>query len=154
MDGRRLETARGFALLEVLITLVISLLALVALIRLQGDLLHGDAQARARTQAALLAEEQMEMLYGAIALDGPEAGSDGEDAWTIELDPADGDAITMYTRAWSIDDSGGSASINVSLQWNDRAGATRNIVLDTLVDPVTDSYGAAAWTDIDFIRLE
>lgn len=153
-SDRRITSARGFALIEVLITLAVSLLVLIALMRLQGDLLHAGGDARAQTQAALLAEEQLETLYGAISVDGPGAATDGEDAWTVELEPAGEDATRLYTRTWSVDGAGDAVAIGVSLQWRDRAGAERHIVLDSLVDPVADSYGAAAWTDIDFIRLE
>lgn len=151
---RRITSARGFALIEVQITLAVSLLVLIALLRLQGDLLRAGGDARAQTQAALLAEEQLESLYGAISVDGPTAAADGEDAWTTELEPAGEDATRLYTRTWSVDGAGDAVAIGVSLQWRDHAGAERHIVLDSLVDPVADSYGAAAWTDIDFIRLE
>lgn len=153
-SDRRITSTLGFALLEVLITLAVSLLVLIALMRLQGNLLNGGAEARARTQAALLAEEQLETLHGAISLDGPGAATDGEDAWTAELEPAGEDATRLYTRTWSVDGAGTAVAISVGLQWRDRAGTVRHIALDSLVDPVADSYGAAAWTDIDFIRLE
>jgi len=153
-DDRRLASARGFALLEVLITLAVSLLVLIALMRLQGDLFHAGAEARAQTQAALLAEEQLETLYGAISVEGPGAAADGEDAWTAELEPAGEDDARMYTRTWSVEGAGAAVSLRVNLQWRGRAGAARSILLETLMDPVADGYGAAAWTDIDFIRLE
>ncbi|MCC6302605.1 MAG: prepilin-type N-terminal cleavage/methylation domain-containing protein [Gammaproteobacteria bacterium] len=159
MDGmdaspRQPRPARGFALLEVLITLAVSLLALSALIRLQGELIRGDAAARVQTRAALLADQRLETLIGAIAADGPGAVAGGEDTWTMELEPAGEEAVAMYTRAWSVDDAGTSMRIGVRLTWNDHAGARRDILLETLVDPVADNYSAAAWTDVDFIRLE
>lgn len=152
--GATAKGARGFALLEVLITLGVSLFALSALMRLQGDLFRGDAQARARTQAVLLAEQRMEALYGAISVAGTGAASDGTDAWTAALEPADADTTPMYTRAWSVDGAGDTARIEIRVTWSDHAGGVQGLDLATLVDPVADSYGAAAWTDTGYIGLE
>ncbi len=72
----------------------------------------------------------------------------------LELEPAGEDDARMYTRTWSVEGAGAAVSLRVNLQWRGRAGAARSILLETLMDPVADGYGAAAWTDIDFIRLE
>lgn len=152
--GATAKGARGFALLEVLITLGISLFALSALLRLQGELFRGDTQARARTQAVLLAEQRLEMLYGGISVAGTDAASDGMDAWTAALEPAEADMTPMYTRAWSVDDSGETARIEIRVTWSDHAGVARGLDLATLVDPVADNYGAAAWTAAGYIGLE
>lgn len=148
--------ARGYALLEVIITLVISLLALSALVKFQGELFRGDALARARSQAVLLAEQRVETLYGAIPAAGPEAAGDGADAWSAELEPVAGETPAMYARAWSVSGDGdtGTARIEVRVSWKDHAGAVQEVGVTTHVDPVAISYGAAGWAGAEFITLE
>jgi Tfp pilus assembly protein PilV len=153
--------AAGFLLVEVLITLSVSLLALSALIRFQGVLFQDDALARARSQAALLAEQRLETQYAAIAAAGPEAvpdDPDGSDAWSADLAAVDAGAdpgAAVYTRTWStsIDAATGLARIETSVNWNDPAGQAYEVRLVTLADTAAISYGAPALTDQEFIQL-
>jgi Tfp pilus assembly protein PilV len=145
----------GYALLEVLVTLAVSLVALGALVKFQGVLFHGDAAARARSQAVLLAEQRLETLHAALIAEGIEAVDGGSDAWTGDLIPAGDDDAARYTRTWTIagDDATATAQINVTVEWNDPEG-TAVVHLATEVDSVPVAYGAARLIARDFIRLE
>jgi Tfp pilus assembly protein PilV len=153
-----LDRAAGFLLVEVLITLSISLLALSALIRFQGELFQDDALARARNQAALLAEQRLETLYSVIPAAGPETVPDGSDAWSADLAAVDTGAdpgAAVYTRTWStsIDATTALARIEASVSWNDPAGHAYDVRLATLADTAAITYGAPALVAEDFIPL-
>jgi Tfp pilus assembly protein PilV len=150
--------AAGFLLVEVLITLSVSLLALSALIRFQGELFQDDALARARTQAALLAEQRLETLYATIPAAGPDTVPDGSDAWAADLAAVDAGAdpgAAVYTRTWStgIDTATGLARIEARVSWNDPAGHVYDVHLATLADTAAITYGAPALMDEGFILL-
>lgn len=146
---------RGYALLEVLATLLISLLALGALVRFQGDLFRSDGSARARSQAVLLAEQRLEALQGELPAAAPDIPLDGTDTWSVDLAPADA-ADATYTRSWNIaaDAATGTFRIEVVVAWNDAAGRGDAVRLASLIDPVAVGHGSAAATYTEFIRLE
>jgi Tfp pilus assembly protein PilV len=152
MPARR---AAGYALLEVLITLAVSLVALGALVKFQGELFRGDASARARSQAVFLAEQRLETLHAALIAGGVEAVTGGADAWTGELIPAGEEAAARYTRAWSVaeDDATDTALIEVTVNWSDTDGAAE-VRLATRADTVPIAYGAARLTARDYVLWE
>jgi Tfp pilus assembly protein PilV len=153
--GAGLARTPGYALLEVLITLGVSLVALSALVKFQGELFRGDATARARSQAVLLAEQRLETLHAALTAGGVEAVAGGSDAWTSDLIPAGDDAAARYTRTWSVagDDVTATAQIEVAVEWSDPNGAA-TVHLATQMDSVPIAYGAARLIARDFIQLE
>jgi Tfp pilus assembly protein PilV len=148
------RAAAGYALIEVLITLAVSLISLSALARFQGELFRGDAAARARSQAVLLAEQRLESLHAALTAEGIEAVAGGSDEWTSDLSPAGDEDAARYSRTWSVveDDATATAQIEVTVEWNDPDGAA-TVQLATQVDSVPITYGAARLIARDFIQL-
>lgn len=78
MNTHRLQ--RGLSLVEVFVALLVLSVGLIALAKLQVDLVRGSADARARTVALSLAEEKVEDLRTFVLADG--AGS-----WSISANP-------------------------------------------------------------------
>lgn len=78
MNTHRLQ--RGLSLVEVFVALLILSVGLIALAKLQVDLVRGSADARARTVALSLAEEKVEDLRTFVLTDG--AGS-----WSVSANP-------------------------------------------------------------------
>jgi len=147
--------AAAYALIEVLITLAVSLISLGALARFQGDLFRNDAAARARSQAILLAEQRLESLHAALTAEGVEAISSGSDAWTSDLMPVSNEDTARYTRTWSVtaDDATATTQIDVAIEWNEPEGAA-TVQLATQVDSAPITYGAARLIARGFIQLE
>jgi len=83
---------RGLSLVEVFVALLVLSVGLIALAKLQVDLVRGSSDARARTIALSLAEEKVEDLRTF-------ARTDGTGAWSITANPmawsyVNGPAIT------------------------------------------------------------
>lgn len=72
---RRTPSQKGFGLLEVLITVVVLAITLVALAGLQALLLQGGAYAKARSVALNLAQAKLEDLRGFTELELPTSSS-------------------------------------------------------------------------------
>lgn len=62
MYSGRTQSQRGFSLLEVLVAIVVFAVGLLAIASLQGNLMQSGSDAKARTVASSLAEEQIEEL--------------------------------------------------------------------------------------------
>lgn len=148
--------AAGYGLLEVLITLAVSLITLSALARLQGELFRGDAQARARSQAVLLAEQRLEALHAALAAAGLEAAGDGADALNPDLAPVEEDATALYRRSWTVirDAATATAQIEVRVEWRDTGDRPQAVHLAALVASAPPGLAAARLAPVDFVRLE
>lgn len=71
---------RGLSLIEVFVALLVLSVGLIALARLQVDLVRGSADARARTVALSLAEEKVEDLRSF-------ATTDGTGTWSVSVSP-------------------------------------------------------------------
>lgn len=155
VGGANINRTAGYLLIEVLITLSVSLLALSALIKFQGELFQGDTLARARSHAAFLAEQRLETLYAAIPGAGVETTSTGTDTLTADLSPAV-DTTAAYTRSWTVTAGGeaGTAQVEVTVTWTDPADNSYDVRLASLIDPVAVSFGAPGLVARDFIRLE
>ena len=81
-NGQRLQ--RGMSLVEVFVALLVLSVGLIALAKLQVDLVRGGSDARARTIALNLAEEKIEDLRTFATVDDPGAVS-----WSTSANPMD-----------------------------------------------------------------
>lgn len=126
---------RGFALLEALIAALLVAVGAIALIWLQGEMRFNADAARQRTEAARLAQADIEQLRAFVAV-GADAGSP---AWSeIEddaLDVTPSASPTRYTLTRSVQTNAilGLKTIEVTLRWNDRRGQAQQLSLDTLI---------------------
>jgi prepilin-type N-terminal cleavage/methylation domain-containing protein len=95
---------KGFGLLEVLITIVVLGVSMVALAKLQGILLQEGSYAKARSVALNLAQGKLEDLRGFSRLKAvgngtfayAEIGENGEDNVTVS------DKDVIYNRTWTV----------------------------------------------------
>lgn len=147
--------ASGYLLLEVLITLSVSLLALTALVKFQGELFRSDLAARARIHAAFLAEQRLEHLFVTIRSEGLEAAPGGTDALDAELALAAPAEAARYTRSWSVDadPEAGTAQLEVTVSWADLADNLHEITLASCADTAVAAYAAPVLAHRDYILL-
>jgi type IV pilus assembly protein PilV len=114
---------RGFTLIEVMITVVILAVGLLALAQMQISAVNGNYSANNMTVASTLAQDKLEELKG-LAIDAPdladdEPGNNGSifDPRSSSFDPdhedpnnpvGEGgatDGVRRYTRIWNIADN-------------------------------------------------
>jgi len=118
MAPHRVNTEQGFTLIEVMIAILLSAIAVVGLVGIYSVQTRGSSVSRHTTEAAVLAEDRMEDLRTQIA---PATGSEsGLDAL--------GAAGGIYNRAWTVAIGGSDITYSVTVSWNED-GITRNVTL-------------------------
>ena len=130
--------ASGFSLLEVMIALAILAFGILAVGAAQITSTKFTRDSRVRTEAAYLAEQQMEAFH---AMDGAalevvrtDPGYPDDPANPIDPDPNDGTA-RFFNRSWTItpdSPEAGVYSITVTVSWLDQVGNTRNVTLSSV----------------------
>ncbi len=129
------RSQRGFALLEVLIAALVVAASVLALIWLQGALRYNADIARQRTEAARLAQIEIERLRSFAVID---AGG-GTSAWgdiadeVLDVTPTGGPTTYLLTRIVQTDDRLMLKTVQVRLSWNDRRGQPRQFSLETQI---------------------
>ena len=127
----RIKDARGFTLLEVMITLVIFAIGLLGLAGMQIVAIKGNSFGQQMTVASTMAQNQLEALRES-------AGSliDGNDTVT------DQNGIT-YTRTWSVSTDSPATNmdtVNITVSWTGPTGtgseATRSISMSTIISQI------------------
>lgn len=104
----------GFSLLEVLITLVILSVSLLALVALMVTSTRNNAFGGSITEAATFAQDKLEEFRAAQwdllvpTTSGP------------RTDQKQGPTGVSYIRSWNIAESGDIKSVTISVTWNDR----------------------------------
>lgn len=140
---------RGVSLLEVLIAVVVFAVGLLAIAALQGELVRSAGDAKARTVAANLAEQQMEQFRSFTLA----AGVSFDDI----VDRPEGSALVNavsgveYRQWWEVDDyhfpadtgtavlgmtpSGRSdfKMIRVHVDWTDESGVNREVMVEDII---------------------
>lgn len=125
-------------LLEVLFTVVILFIALLALAGMLITVVQGNSSSGQLTRAATVGQQRMEALkrcaYGDLTTGMADNG--------ISPDVAAGDGIFTardtvngITRIWKVQrdqPSSGLSEITITLTWTDRLGKPRRLVLQTL----------------------
>ncbi len=132
---RQCARQRGFALFEALIAaLVISATAL-ALIWLQGELRYNADIARQRTEAARLAQADIERLRSFVAVEADA----GTPAWSeiadelLDVTPTGSPTSYLLSRVVNTDEVLALKTVRVQLRWNDRRGHAQQLTLDTQI---------------------
>jgi type IV pilus modification protein PilV len=148
---------RGLSLVEVFVALLVLSVGLIALARLQVDLVRGSADARARTVALSLAEEKIEDLRSFALTDGAGAWSTSNAvnpafvmAWSYIANNAGGRLVPQTTynstlevagvrfqRTWNVTDrnftnvasgiTSRTKDVTVTVSWLNEAGATQSV---------------------------
>lgn len=143
--------ARGFSLIEVLVSVVVMSFGLLALAALQSSLFKSGAESRAQSAALALATEKIEYFEGYRDRDEFQAFTDGNDA-AVTIDGV------AYTRSWTVErfaypeaggsfaavaDTGATAAnhvsnnefkrIQVGVAWTDATGSSQKVELETAI---------------------
>ena len=126
---------RGFALLEALIAAVLVAAGAIALIWLQGELRFNADAARQRTEAARLAQADIERLRGFVTIEADV----GSTAWSeiaddvLDVTPAASPTRYTLTRIVQTNAALSMKTVEVTLRWSDRRGQAQQLSLDTLI---------------------
>lgn len=116
MAANRVEG--GFTLIEVMIAILLSAIAVVGLVGIYSVQTRGSSVSRHTTEAAVLAEDRMEDLRTQTApVNGSESGLD-----------ALGAAGGIYNRNWAVAIGAADITYSVTVSWNED-GITRNVTL-------------------------
>ena len=132
------ESRAGFSMLEVMIALTILAVGILGIgaVQLTATKLSGDS--RVRTQAAYLAQQQVERFRAmtvaeAVAL-APAAGFNADPANPIDPTPGDGQIVT-FNRRWQVQQNvpeAGVTTVTVIVDYVDNLGATRTVRVQTM----------------------
>jgi len=120
----------GFSLVELLVTLAILSVGLLALAGMQVTAIEGNAASRNLTSAVFLAEARLNEL---------KAGGYSSLADSTVSDPNNpvneqGQSGGVFSRSWTISNHGANIKrITVAVSWKDLGGGDRSTSLDTLV---------------------
>lgn len=110
----------GFTLLEVLISIGILGVGIMAISLMQAHFAVGNSQSRQFIRATDIAMNQIETLSNITNTSAPDLGS-GNHTWIIDTYERD------YTLSWTVTPNGdGTLSVAVSVSWNDN-GLVRNL---------------------------
>jgi len=118
MAAHRVNSQQGFTLIEVMIAILLSAIAVVGLVGIYSVQTRGSSVSRHTTEAAVLAEDRMETLRTqTVPATGSESGLD-----------AIGAAGGIYNRAWTVAIGTVDITYSVTVSWNED-GITRNVTL-------------------------
>lgn len=137
--------ARGFALLEALIALLVAALALAAVVRLQGAITKGSGDALARSEALSLAQEQIEALRATAATWEGFTGLASADCAAVDAGRSTNSAfqrcVTVANTTGGVD----ARDVTVTVRWNDANGDQQTVVLSSTIgwdDPLGQALAA------------
>ena len=152
MRSHHHRTVRGFALIEVLVSLIVVAFGMLALASMQLSLSRNADVAKQRSEAVRLAQEKMECLRAFTQITTSATTSATRNcmgalraiyAWddlaTVSSDPlnplASSYSNTTYARSWTIGGltSDPLRSVTVTLAWTDRAGDAQTYVLNSVI---------------------
>lgn len=128
--------AAGFSTLEALVASAVLALGMIGLARLHVDLRAGAEAARERSEAARLAQQDIEQLRAFGSRAGWAAIADAEPA---DVSPPGGTTRYLRERSMASDGALGLKTIEVTLRWTDRHGAAQSLALRSTIasdDPV------------------
>ena len=111
--------SNGFSLIEVLISLVILAVSLLALAGLMTTTTKNNAFGSHLTEAATFAQDRLEELR-VTAWDNIVNGSD--------LNPIQGSTGINYNRIWTVNTNDNEKRVTVTVNWNDRVDHSINFL--------------------------
>jgi len=111
--------SNGFSLIEVLISLVILAISLLALAGLMTTTTRNTASGGHLTEAATFAQDRLEELR-VTAWDNIVNGSDPN--------PIQGSTGINYNRIWTVNTNDNEKRVTVTVNWNDRVDHSINFL--------------------------
>jgi prepilin-type N-terminal cleavage/methylation domain-containing protein len=145
MNSPSIRSSRGFTVIEVLVTLLILSGGLLALAKYQGTMLGANTLAKQRTEATMLANQQLETLraYTTVNSTCPAGGdycniATGNDSVT--------GASATYARTWTVTPSVGTLSgtptlkctagscykqVTLAVTWTDSSNTAQSVTLNS-----------------------
>lgn len=105
---------RGFSMIEVMIAMAILGIGMAGIIGMQRVAASSSGYSRRATEAAILAEDKLELLRTVVLVD-----SDDDDKVDANGQPNDDGP---FTRAWSFETVGTQTTITVTVTWNEADG--------------------------------
>lgn len=147
----RLRQARGFALIEAMIAVVVLATGLLALTALQGALMRSSADSKARSQIAAYVAGEMDRVRTGGAVAAKSATSGGTDDISLAARAAGlstlsqtASAVTYYADAAGNFDPGNPNTgdnawfrrITVNMAWTDATGGGRSLSMTTDISPL------------------
>lgn len=141
--GKRLQRQRGASLLEALIAFVVLAGSAVAVAHVQRQMRVDGDLARQRAEAVRLGEEEMENLRAFSALTA--ASGVRSYAAIVTADTTRMASNASYRIIRNVDDAGGigAKAVSVQVQWNDRSGMAREVLLASLIARSDPAYAGA-----------
>ena len=122
------KTQKGLSLIELMIAMSVLALGMLAAASMQYSAVRNNTTGNVHTQAAMLAEAQLEILKNQDIDSAALAPGDYSDPTPID---ENGNPGGIYNRSWRIDPLGASARrIRVTVQWR-KFGDPRSVVLRT-----------------------
>lgn len=155
--ARRINASRwsprrqaGVTLVEALVAMLIMAFGMLALVGLQGNMRRSADFAKQRSEAVRLAQQELEKLRAFSILER----DNSTPAQTLSYDQLvdtsrddAGDTVrnTVYTLTRDVSEvsNGASRLIQVTISWVDRAGATQQLSLSSLLARADPKLGAA-----------
>lgn len=126
-------TGAGFAMVEVLVTLLILAGGLLAVGKFQGTLIENSSLAKQRTEAVMLGQQKIESLRTYEVL----TTTTGKFAYADIAAGADtiNGANATYNRSWTVAGSSSPTykSIAMAVGWTDNRGSAQSVSLATLI---------------------
>jgi prepilin-type N-terminal cleavage/methylation domain-containing protein len=139
ISGRRRESRHlangGFSLIEVMIAFTILGVGLLAVAGAQVSSIQGSQSGRHLTQAAIVAQTQIEQLNRSSWTTLVPAGWTVPVAMTTLVDDGNGGAIEQtYNVSWQFLDvfAGETRSIDVRVNWTESNGRNRSVATSTI----------------------
>lgn len=142
MEAKTIAPKQGQTLIEVLITLLLISVSVIALIRFQNYLAYDNSFAQQKSEATLLVLKQIEILKEFQVLNNT-AGYNSYDSITSGTQTIAGKNAS-YTVAWTVSSFTNPTykNIDVTATWTDRINNSQSIRLITNIagiDPANSS---------------
>ena len=131
MRRARKRTQAGFTMIEVMIAVLLTAIAVIGVVGLYRVQTRSSGYSRFSTEASVLAADKMEQLRTIAIV--PPGGTFVEPGGNIDARGQTG-AGGIFERSWVIAPSGTQWKLEVTVQWDDD-GQTRSVVLHSLRNP-------------------
>ncbi len=133
MMCQKKHSHNGFSMAEVLITLAIMSIGLVALAKFQGMVMQGGSLSKQRTEAAALGQQGLEALRSFARPTG--SGELDYDEIVSGTDTVAGESAT-YTRTWTVAENTDPnyKTISMVVSWTDQDNVSQQISLGSRIN--------------------